>query len=221
MNVQPANFNVTPTAPEPPRPAVQRDTAETARPVGAPTRSEAATQQASNQKQTEERRIDNRRRETSVTGDKDLSQEEQQKLEELKQRDREVRDHEQAHLAAAGPYARSGARFEYETGPDNQRYAVGGEVEIDTGEEKDPEATIQKARTVRTAALAPQDPSPKDRQVAAEARQMEMRAQQEIAEQRDPRAETRKADIRNAVRGIAPPEPGRPEGVGSLVDLYA
>ena len=76
----------------------------------------------------------------------------QQEVQRLKQRDIEVRTHEAAHLAAAGQYASGGASFQYVTGPDGKRYAVGGEVKIDTAPVKnDPQATIQKARQIRSA----------------------------------------------------------------------
>ena len=45
----------------------------------------------------------------------------------------------------------------------------------------DPEATIRKAQTIKSAALAPQDPSSQDRRVAAEASRMEQEARQELA----------------------------------------
>ncbi len=99
-----------------------------------------------------------------------LSPEEKQKIVELKQTDREVRVHEQGHKSAAGSYAQGGPSFEYTQGPDGKRYAVAGEVQIDTGEvEGNPQATVRKMQVVRRAALTPQDPSPQDRAVAAEA----------------------------------------------------
>jgi hypothetical protein len=114
----------------------------------------------------------------------DLSVEDQGEVEKLKDRDREVRAHEQAHVAAAGPYARGGPKYEYERGPDGRRYAVGGEVGIDTSRVAgDPEATIQKARVVKRAALAPAEPSGQDRQVAAEASRLEAEAHREMAKQ--------------------------------------
>ena len=46
------------------------------------------------------------------------------------------------------------------TGPDGQRYAIGGEVPIDlSAVPGNPQATLQKALTIRRAALAPTDPS--------------------------------------------------------------
>jgi hypothetical protein len=111
----------------------------------------------------------------------ELSEEEKKEIEELKKVDKNVHVHEQAHLSAAGGYARGGANYEYTTGPDGKRYAVAGHVNMDTGPEKTPEATIRKAETIRRAALAPADPSSADRQIAAEASKMAQEAQREIA----------------------------------------
>ncbi|MCB1021617.1 MAG: hypothetical protein H6509_12325 [Bryobacterales bacterium] len=96
--------------------------------------------------------------------------------------DREVRAHEQAHLAAAGGLARS-VSFQFVTGPDGRQYAVAGEVSIDSSPVAgDPEKTIQKAQQIRAAANAPSQPSAQDRQVAAQAAQLEQAARQELAE---------------------------------------
>ena len=122
---------------------------------------------------------------TGLAGQEELTEEEQREVEQLKNRDREVRAHEQAHMAAAGPYARGGPRYDYESGPDKKRYAVGGEVSIDTSPVSgDPEATIRKAQVVRRAAQAPAEPSPQDRRVAAEAGRMEAKARQELSQER-------------------------------------
>ena len=91
-----------------------------------------------------------------------------------------VRAHEQAHLASAGGYAVSGASFQYQRGPDGRRYAVGGEVQIDTSDESDPEKTIQKMNVVRAAALAPANPSSQDRSIAAKATAGIVEAQREL-----------------------------------------
>lgn len=103
-------------------------------------------------------------------------------IEQLKARDREVRLHEMAHLAAAGGYATSSASYSYQVGPDGQRYAIGGEVGIDTSPVSgDPEATIQKAMTIQRAALAPANPSSQDYQVQAQAVQMEAQARTQLS----------------------------------------
>ena len=46
---------------------------------------------------------------------------------ELKARDRVVRAHEMAHMAAGAGIGPRGASFSYQTGPDGQRYPAGGE----------------------------------------------------------------------------------------------
>ncbi len=123
-----------------------------------------------------------RKDEKSNGPNQQLSEEEQKKVDELKARDREVRAHEAAHMAAAGGHAKGGANFSYQRGPDGRNYAVGGEVSIDTSKVAgDPEATLQKAQQVQQAALAPAEPSGQDRQVAAEAAAMAAEARQEIA----------------------------------------
>ncbi len=111
----------------------------------------------------------------------ELSAEEQRQVEELRARDREVRAHEQAHISAGGRYVRSGASYHYQTGPDGKKYAIGGEVSIDTSEEKDPKATIRKMEVVRKAALAPARPSAQDRSVAAQASRKMAEAAAELA----------------------------------------
>ncbi len=114
----------------------------------------------------------------------ELSDEEKKIIQKLKARDREVRVHEQQHRAVAGQYAR-GMSFEYQVGPDNKRYAVGGEVNLDTSEiPGDPEKTIEKMKQIKRAALAPAQPSAKDRQVAAESDREIMQQQAEIAKQK-------------------------------------
>ncbi|MDR1934315.1 MAG: hypothetical protein LBS49_01770 [Candidatus Accumulibacter sp.] len=115
-------------------------------------------------------------------GGEPLSEGEQREVQELKKTDQEVRQHEQQHIAAGGSLVRGGASYSYQTGPDGKRYAVGGEVSIDTSEGRTPEETLSRARRIRAAALAPANPSPQDRSVAAAASQMEMRAIQEIAQ---------------------------------------
>lgn len=117
-----------------------------------------------------------------------LSPQEQAQVRQLQARDREVRAHEQAHVAAGGRYA-GGAHYTYKMGPDGRRYAVAGEVPIDTSKASTPEQTIQKARTVRKAALAPAKPSAADRQVAAKAAALEQEARRELIQEKQEQAE--------------------------------
>lgn len=119
---------------------------------------------------------------TSTTDAKqDLTPDEQAAISKLQQRDRVVRQHEAAHLAASGGLAVSGANFSMQTGPDGKRYAVGGEVRIDISAGRTPEETLRRARIIQAAALAPADPSSADQQIAAQAKNMELAAQMEIA----------------------------------------
>ena len=125
----------------------------------------------------------------------ELNEEQQAKVDQLKQRDSEVRAHEQAHIAAAGGYATSGASYSYQTGPDGKRYAVGGEVGIDVSAiDGDPEATIRKMQQVQAAAMAPADPSSQDRAVAAQATAVIRQAQAELNQQPDSADETDTVD---------------------------
>jgi hypothetical protein len=57
------------------------------------------------------------------------SEEEAREIEELRRRDREVHQHENAHKAAGGRYAIGGPTYEYRLGPDGRRYAISGEVQ--------------------------------------------------------------------------------------------
>ncbi|MEO9899833.1 putative metalloprotease CJM1_0395 family protein [Nisaea sp.] len=112
-----------------------------------------------------------------------LTEEEQEVVDELKQRDAEVRRHEQAHKAVGGQYA-GAISYTYQSGPDGRRYAVGGEVPIETGPVAgDPEATIRKLEQVRRAALAPAEPSAADQAVAAQASKGIQQARAELAQQ--------------------------------------
>lgn len=102
-------------------------------------------------------------------------------LADLKARDREVRAHEAAHQAVGGQYA-GAMSFTYQRGPDGAQYAVGGEVPIDVSPVAgDPQATVEKMRVVRAAAMAPAQPSAQDRAVAAQAMQTMLQAQSELA----------------------------------------
>ncbi len=133
---------------------------------------------------------------------RELTDEEKAAVEKLQVLDKKVRAHERAHVAAGGGYIRGGASFEYQTGPDGKKYAVGGEVSIDTSPVKgDPQATIQKMQVVRKAALAPADPSATDRAVAAKATQQETRARMELREEKQGKAEEKETAGASGVKG--------------------
>jgi hypothetical protein len=104
---------------------------------------------------------------------------------ELRAEDRQVRGHEQTHLAIAGPYARSAPLYTHMVGPDGHRYAVAGSVKVDIQPVPgDPGATLRKARAVMRAALGPGSPSAADLRIAAEAYRLAAWAKREIDSER-------------------------------------
>ncbi len=115
----------------------------------------------------------------------ELTPREKREVRRLKAMDRQVRAHENAHRAAGGGLVRGGTSFDYTVGPDGKRYASSGEVKIDISPiSGDPEATIEKMKRVRRAALAPADPSPQDRAVASRASAIQSRARAEMLKER-------------------------------------
>jgi len=136
------------------------------------------------------RRVNSISRSSTANSDDKKAEAEQKRqdestLRQLRARDREVRAHEAAHVAAGGSLVRGGPSFTLQRGPDGRSYAVGGEVQLDTSTvANDPEATLRKSEQVRAAALAPAQPSPQDLRVAANANQMAARARIDIAVQR-------------------------------------
>lgn len=218
MNILPTQPAAPFLSPEPLRPA-QQNAQEIARPVVAPAQTEAATQEL---RRNEERRTE---RKTHARGEvpagRELTEDEQRTVDKLQQRDREVRAHEAAHQAAAGRHARGSAQFSFEVGPDGRRYAVGGEVEIDTSEvPDDPQATLDKARVIQRAANAPAEPSAQDRQVALQAAAMEAEAQRALNEQRSANMERFLASMPQA-ETTPEPDGAQSHAVGSQLDVFA
>jgi len=117
-------------------------------------------------------------RASQTAGQAQLTPEQQAEVQRLKAVDQKVRQHEAAHQAA-GAGLTSGANYQYVRGPDSKQYAVGGEVKIDVSPGQTPAQTLEKARRIQAAALAPADPSPQDRAVAAQAAQMAAEARME------------------------------------------
>ncbi|GAA6205071.1 putative metalloprotease CJM1_0395 family protein [Thalassotalea sp. SU-HH00458] len=106
---------------------------------------------------------------------------EQKVINELADRDQEVRAHESAHAAVGGSTTGSPS-YSFETGPDGKKYAVDGEVSVDlSAVEGDPQATISKMQKVYAAALAPVQPSAQDLRVANSATKKILQAQSELA----------------------------------------
>ena len=107
----------------------------------------------------------------------------QAEIARLQATDREVRQHEQAHMAAGAGLVTSGAHYTTVRGPDGHSYAVAGEVGIDTSQGRTPQDTLLRAQQIQAAALAPAQPSGQDQAVAAAAAQMALQARIEIAQQ--------------------------------------
>lgn len=139
-----------------------------------------------------------------------LSEEEQRQVQKLKDTDTKVQAHENAHAAAGGPHA-AAPKYEYTTGPDGNRYATSGEVQIDSSPEKgNPEATIRKMDIVIRAALAPADPSSQDLAVARQAQAERTKAQAELSKKREAELQQTKGEDEG---------PGEAQAKGSLAPL--
>lgn len=161
----------------------------------------------------------------SATGE-ELTEEEQRQVRELERVDREVRQHEQAHVSAGGQYVVGGIQLEYQTGPDGKSYAVGGEVRIDSSAATTPEETIKKAEQVRRAAMAPAEPSGQDMRVAAAAEQMAAQAKQELSEEQrieveETQTEQRETTTRNVASTTMYGVSGFDRSIGSTIDAYS
>jgi hypothetical protein len=105
-------------------------------------------------------------------------------VDELRQRDREVRGQERSHRSAGAEYA-GASEIDTQVGPDGQRYAVAGSTPIDVSPvPNNPEETLRKMKVVRGAATAPASPSDADGKVAEEADRQALQARAELAAQR-------------------------------------
>ena len=137
-------------------------------------------------------------KENSASGNKELTQQEQQEVMELKNTDAKVKAHEHAHKAAAVGLKTTGPNYEYETGPDGKKYAVAGDVNVSYAKSSDPEVNLQNAQKLKAAALAPTDPSSQDRKVAQKADQEIAEAKREIMEEQAETEEEEEASETNS-----------------------
>jgi hypothetical protein len=150
-----------------------------------------------------------------------LSPEQQQEVNRLKAIDRKVRAHEQAHMAA-GAGLTGGANFQYTRGPDGRQYAVAGEVTINLSRGQTPESTIERARQIQAAALAPADPSAQDRSVAAAAAMMESQARAELSRmKREEQAGEPASGASRQAAGLQAYAAQDAEPSGTRIDQYA
>lgn len=152
-----------------------------------------------------------------------LTPEQQQEVNRLKAIDRQVRAHEQAHMAA-GAGVTGGASLQFTRGPDGRQYAVAGEVTINVSSGQTPEATLERARRIQAAALAPVDPSPQDRAVAAQAAMLEAQARLEMSQQRQEAQEEgsseTSADPRRQAAGLRAYAAQNAEPSSARLDLF-
>jgi len=121
-------------------------------------------------------------KETDESSQNKLSEDEKRLVLDLQSRDSEVRAHESAHQSGGG--ATGAASFSYQQGPDGKMYAIGGEVSINIQTGSTPQETIANAKAVMSSALAPADPSGQDQAVASSAAMMIVKAEQQIARQK-------------------------------------
>lgn len=97
----------------------------------------------------------------------------------LKAIEEKVKAHEAAHKSAGGTIT-GPVSYSYTRGPDGKNYITGGEVPISVSPGKTPQETISRMQQVIRAALAPADPSPQDRAVAAQAATQQQEARQQL-----------------------------------------
>lgn len=126
---------------------------------------------------------DRKTEKSELTKEKDLTPEQKQEVAKMQKTDADVKAHEQAHKAAAGGLNTSAANYQYEEGPDGNKYAVAGDVSISYREGSDPEENLRNAQALKRAALAPADPSSTDKAVASSADAKIAEAQRQIQEQ--------------------------------------
>ncbi|HOP62134.1 MAG TPA: putative metalloprotease CJM1_0395 family protein [Spirochaetota bacterium] len=115
-----------------------------------------------------------------IKGPDEQDSSEQRVTEQLKARDREVRQHEAAHSRSPELIKVGATRFDYTIGPDGKAYATGGKVTLSTGSARTPEEALSKAEALKKAAMAPGEPSSKDFQAMNAAVAMEHEARNRI-----------------------------------------
>jgi len=172
----------------PPVEAAEKDAASQNQQSDSPVANGASPAPPSDTEKTAPKEPSLSKAEAEKQAEQQQQQEDQVIIDQLKARDREVRVHEAAHAAVGGQYAGSPS-YEFTRGPDGKNYATAGEVGISVSEANDPQATIEKARVIQAAALAPAQPSAQDRLVAAEAARMELNAQAELQQLKAQEAE--------------------------------
>ncbi len=85
-------------------------------------------------------------------------------LEKFKQKDAQIRTHEQTHASQAN--TTTPISYNYQVGPDGKLYAVGGYVRLDTSMPKDPQEALYKLDRLQSATTSVKDMSGADAQIA-------------------------------------------------------
>lgn len=85
-------------------------------------------------------------------------------LEKFKQRDSEIKTHEQTHASSA--HTTAPIAYNYDVGPDGKLYAAGGHVRLDTSVPKNEEEASFKLDQIKKAASSSSDLSSADAQIA-------------------------------------------------------
>lgn len=93
-------------------------------------------------------------------------------------------------------------------GPDGQSYATGGHVNIDVSAiPDDPQATLNKMMQIKSAALAPAEPSAQDLKVAAKADMVAAAARSELSQSATDSSETTKTAANTMQNSATSDEP--------------
>ena len=129
-----------------------------------------------------EQKIEKSMEKEKASKPQNLSPQQEEQVKELQSRDAEVKAHEAAHQSAAGGLA-GAASYTYQQGPDGKMYAIGGEVPISIPSSASPKEALANARKVQAAATAPGEPSSQDMAVASSAAMMQVKAEQQLAQQ--------------------------------------
>jgi len=132
----------------------------------------------------------------------------QQIIAHMKLTEEKVKAHEAAHKSAGGA-ATGPISYTYTRGPDGRNYITGGEVPITISTGKTPQETISRMQQVIQAALAPADPSPQDRAVAAQAATIQQNARMEQASANNEKSAA--SETPSAEDATATPLPNKPE----------
>lgn len=125
----------------------------------------------------------------------------QAQVAQLKAIEEKVKAHEAAHKSVGG--AMTGpVSYTYTRGPDGRSYISGGEVPISVSPGKTPQETISRMQQVIQAALAPADPSPQDRAVAAQAAAQQQEASLALAAASQPQPRSQEPRTSQPIQSI-------------------